>query len=70
MIGYPKLLAVRPHRQADRVDADIDASDNRPGISIDHIYGVGRRVRDKHMIATRHDRCRVWAQEGRVADLR
>ncbi len=68
MIRNPNFFAVGPYRDSHRVDPDVDSLDDGSTIGIDHVDGVGRRVRNEDQAARQRDRRGLRTEELGVAD--
>ena len=46
MVGHPDFAAVRPHRDADRIDAHVNPANEGARRHVENVHRVGGRVRD------------------------
>ena len=65
----PDLETVRPHRETDRVDADVDPGDDGAAGRIDDVDRVSRRIRDEDIAAVHGNRRRMRTIERRMSDI-
>ena len=68
VIRNPGFFAIRPHRDANRVDAHADSPHDRVTLRVDDIHRGGRRVRDENHSAAHRNRGRMRTHEGRMPD--
>ena len=68
MIRHPHFLAIRPHGNANRIDANMDASSDLLRCGVNDVDRVSRRVGHEHTSAVDSNRIGMGTGERRMSN--